>query len=487
MTVTTMSAIRYLGRIASIPGANDFAFIGIGSVTQEGGSPHDLNTAQDIFLHKDDCAAELKVGMEISFDAIPDRKRGNDTFRAVGAIEHIEVELLPRNRRPKTALALREHLPVHAGMKFVPEEMVSRVIANNPMPCIPRVNNIPQDEATKLGLVQWLLSTFFPNMASFGSEHNIFNQTDVELDHEVGELAENYRLLGLEQEIEVIRSEEKRFKEVRGALTLMFEENLIRHDTIIPIHYLPDLFMAVPVWYFWVNQEDQAVAQERITEVQKRIMDDSGLALDDSHPIIQHFCQLFPSRNWQVTFRLFNSDLRTFQQYDGELIPSSVASRMRKAVEFFDFLVIATPYLDRAGKGWEDIKWPRSVDPYVLGFKKGIPFFFVLARFSGTGTFPIFNELVADTTEFLRENKQKLDGFKRGRSPRWYQRWCQEKERQLFKPSHSTEEMMEHQRQMHLLVPGISDFLKQHADRLLNSFEAGSLFNWLRGEEIATK
>jgi len=65
-----MSATRYFGKIVSVPGADGFAFIGIGSVTQEDGSSHGLNTVKDIFLHKDDCVAKLEVGMEVSFDTV---------------------------------------------------------------------------------------------------------------------------------------------------------------------------------------------------------------------------------------------------------------------------------------------------------------------------------------------------------------------------------------------------------------------------------
>lgn len=461
-----MSATRYLGRIVSVPGADGFGFIGIGGVTQEDGSPHGLNTVEDIFLHKDDCAAELKVGMEVLFDVIPDRKRGEGAYRAVGAVRHIEVELLPRNEQPipgfaimvppvreKAELALRERLPVHAGMKLVPEETVSQVVANAPMPRIPRVNDIPRDGETKQELVQWFLSMLFPNMASFGTDYRILDYTDAELDHEVEETAENYRLMGLDQQIEVMGSEVKRFKETRGALALMLEDNLVRRDTVIPIRYLPDLFMAVPVWYFWVNPETQ-----------------NGAASDwespdpQPHTAVKHFCELFQSQRWCDTFQLFNRRIRTLKQYKGEMIPPQVARRMRRAVELFDYVVIATPYHDQAGKDWESIEWLRAIDPYVLGFKKGIPFFFVLARFSDAGTFPLFNELVADTVEFLRARKEKLNGFNQTERPYW----C-----------HTD-------KQKTMGANPFGNYLKRHVDQLLASFEAGNLFDWLRQEEVAT-
>jgi hypothetical protein len=459
---------RFIGRIVSIPGADDFAFIGIESVTKEDGSAHDLNTTQDIFLHKDDCATDgFMVGTEVVFDINLDRKRGEGAFRAVGAVKYIETELLSQNEPPihgfaiivppvrgKAEIALSERLPVHANMKVVPEETVAKVVDNAPMPRIPRINDIPCDEKTKEELIRWFLSLLFPSMASFGADYNILNFSDSELDQKVEETAENYQAIGLKQEIEVMRAEVKRFKEMRGALAMIIEENLVRRDTIIPISYLPDIFMAVPVWYFWVNQGNQSLVDTT--------WDNSD---PQPHESVEYFCRLFKSQRWHDTFQLFNRRVRTLKQYRGEIIPPQVARRMRKAIDLFDYVAIATPYHDQAGKDWEDIKWLRAIDPYVLGFKKGIPFFFVLARFSDAGTFPLFNELVADTVEFLRKNKEKLNGFNQISNPYWCNadNYC----RTLGSPS--------------------GDYLKHHVDNLLTAFEAGILFDWLREEEVVAK
>lgn len=120
---------------------------------------------------------------------------------------------------------------------------------------------------------------------------------------------------------------------------------------------------------------------------------------------------------------------------------------------------------DKAGKDWEDIEWLRAIDPYILGFKKGIPFFFVLARFSDAGTFPLFNELVADTIEFLRTRKEKLNGFNRVETPYW----CRADKGQVMSTFNSL----------------FGDYLKEHVDQLLSVFKEGNLFDWLRGDKAA--
>lgn len=455
---------QFFGRITSIPGADGFGFIGIASVTKEDGSPHGLATTEDIFLHQDDCSIPLKVGVPLMFEVVPDRKR-EGAFRAIGATQHVATALIPVGEaaipgfamevpsvRTKMEIARSERLPVHRGMKQVPRDTVNQVVENQPMPRIPRDNDIPDDENTKEALLRWLLSLLFTNLANFGTDFRILDSTDVELDRLVDETAENYRAMGIEQQIEVLRTDVASFKGVRKTLAFILEENLVRRDSVIPIQYLPDLFMAVPVWYFWVNQNERGEVSKDWNNTDPR-----------THQAVKHFCGLFPSQKWYDTFQLFNRRVRTLQQYKGETIPPEIARRMRKAVEHFDYVVIATPYHDQAGKDWQDIDWLRAIDPYILGFKKGVPFFFVLGRYSDVGTFPLMNELVADTIEFLRTRKQKLQGFNQIRSPYW----CQ---------------VGDH---AGLGSDPFGDYLMKHVDQLLVAFETGTLFDWLRGDDAS--
>lgn len=449
---------RYFGRIVSIPGNDGYAFIGIGTVTKDDGTNHGLQTREDIFLHKDNCGSPLKVGMQITFDILPDKKRGGDTWCAIGATECTRAELIPDNESPipglvptasnATHLCMNRRIPAHINMKKVPAEVVDKVVANQPMPDMPRTSELPADEEGRKALVEEFLARLFPNMGEFGTDYRVIETSDEELDRIVSETEGTYSQMGMSLEIEVLRHEIQRFKQMRGALALMLKDNLIRPDAVIPIKYLPDLFMAVPVWYHWV-------ADQELVERDWNI-DDPKV-----NETIRYFCDLFPNQVWRHTFQLFNRRTRTLKQYQGEIIPPAVARRMKEAIDLFDYVVIATPYHDQAGKDWQDINWLRAIDPYVLGFKKGVPFFFVLARFSDSGTFPLFNELVADTIDFLKTNKQKLSGFNMISSPNWY------------------------------LGKGPNDYVSgstfgttliHHVDTLLGRFENHTLFEWLRGE-----
>jgi len=451
---------RYFGRIVSIPGNDGYAFIGIGTVTKDDGTNHGLKTREDIFLHKDNCGSPLRVGMQITFDILPDKKRGGDALCAIGATECTRAELIPDDESPipglvpspkKTDVAIQMRIPAHADMKDVPVETVEKVILNQPMPSVPRRSDLPTNEEGRKRLVEEFLAHLFPNMANFNADYRVIESSDEEFNQLVDEAEESYKALGMLQEIEVMHSEIERFKKMRGALALMLRDNLIRPDAVIPMKYLPDLFMAVPVWYHWVDSSIQDVFDATWN------INDPGI-----HERITYFCDLFRNQVWCDTFQLFNRRVRTLRQYRGELIPPAVARRMREASGLFDHLIIATPYHDEAGRDWQDIEWLRAIDPYVLGFKNGIPFFFVLARFSDSGTFPLFNELIADTMEFLKTNIEKLDGFSEITRPYWYHTGGNQRSVCLEDPA--------------------GDYLKDHVQEILTHFEEGTLFNWLRGE-----
>lgn len=449
---------RYIGTIASAPKGEGYAFIGITGVNKEDGAPHGLETEADIFLHRDDCSCDLVVGRELSFTVSPDRKRGENKFRAFGAVEFVEVEVLPPEQpiagfevavqeQKGGALVKRERLPVHVHMKEVPEEIVDKVLENEPMAGIPRDSGTPRTEEEKHRLASFILSMLFPNMANFGADYKVLDYSDEQLDNLEQETVQGYEELGLGDEVEVLKEEIARFKSMRDVMTLFVEEDLVRRDTIIPIKYLPDIFMAVPVWYYWTTMEENE-------HIHATWENDDPSTMEK----VRYFCDFFKNQVWMDTFQLFNRRVRSLKMYKGEVIPPQVVRRMRKAVKAFDYVVIATPYHDEAGKDWQNIEWLRSIDPYVIGFKKGVPFFFVIARFTDAGTFPLYDELVADTIDFLKKNVTKLDGFNNISKPYWA---CADG-------------------RAHMQLPRFGDYLMNHVKNLLNKFDAGELFDWLR-------
>ncbi|MFZ2153687.1 MAG: hypothetical protein WAV16_00455 [Candidatus Moraniibacteriota bacterium] len=459
----TKLGVKYYGSVASVPGNDGFAFIGIQTVTtEEGGPPIELHTKEDIFLHQDDCANQLVAGMCVIFSVAEDRHRGKGFYRAFGATEVIDAEIIPSEGGPFTGfhamtevknnalVSVPPRANYHIAAKEVSPEAVSKVLENEPMQGVPRDTGELPEEA-KIQLLAVMLSTFFPTLTQFSANFNILDMSNEELDREVADNETNLEALGMTQQIEEIRKEVENFKGMKATLKLILDDGLVRPDTIIPIKYLPDLFMAVPVWYFWVKPE----ALDGVTSV---------WASKDPHPQaeIKYFCDLFPNQNWSHTYQMFNRRMRSLKMYKGDKVPPFVSRRLCKAVEAFDYIVIATPYHEEAGKDWQDIAWLQLIDPYVLGFKKGIPYFFILARFSDTGTFPLYFEMVADTIEFLEKNKGKLNGFDQVDDPYWHR-------------SDKPTGYLGHQR-------NLGKLLIRHTDELIGAFEKGDLFDWLRGE-----
>ncbi|MFZ2226022.1 MAG: hypothetical protein WA064_00970 [Candidatus Moraniibacteriota bacterium] len=453
---------KYYGTIVSVPKGENFCFVGIQSITEEtSGTPADLKTTEDIFLHQDDCADPLRVGMFVEFYAVEDRHRGAGHYRAFGAMEIAEGELIPSDESPipgfyamtrasedGTMVPIAPRTNYHVGAKIVPTEAVNQVTKNDPMPGIPRGCFNYTDEE-KLRLLSAMLAAFFPSLALFSADYDILDMSDDELDKAVRENEPDLQALGMPQQIEEIRKEAKRFKEMKATLKLMFDDGLVRPDTIIPIRYLPDLFMAVPVWYFWAPPNEVGNIE-------------SVWQASDPHPQeeIKYFCNLFPHQIWAHTYQMFNRRMRSFRMYNGDKMPPFVSRRLIKAVKAFDYVVIATPYHQEAGKDWQDLNWLHLIDPYVLGFKKDVPYFFVLARFSDSGTFPLYPEMVADTIGFLGSNIEKLSGFDLVNMPFW----CV--------PS-GTENIWRAQ---------LGTDLKKHTKELICHFDDGTLFAWLRGD-----
>jgi hypothetical protein len=199
----------------------------------------------------------------------------------------------------------------------------------------------------------------------------------------------------------------------------------------------------------------------------------------DIHSTTRYFCDLFPSQNWSNLFQLFNRRARNLSHYKGDVIPPNVSRRIREAVQLFDYVVIMTPYHDVAGQDWQDAAWIRSIDPYVVGFKKGVPFFFILARFSDSGTFPIFTEMVADTVKYLRNNIHKLQGFNVATNPYWHNAKVPGSPNP---PGRSYDGLIAADKPARL-----GHYLISVVHQALKAFDAGQLSNWMHGKPIQSE
>lgn len=449
----------YHGEIVTVNAESQYGFIGLATVRLANGQEHDLPTTEDVFVHQNNVSTTLRQGLRVAFDVELDETRKEGTFCAVNVIELVEQDLLPAMVEPIPGFhvvvpegASFKLSAYHAQMKDVPPDVVAQVVANQPLPGIPRGDLRLDSEETKKYL-EAFLTWLFPSLVDYSADFNVGQPDDTALDQTLRETIERHRSLGLTEQVAVLEAEVTRFGKVRSALNLLWADGVARPGSIIPIENLPDLFMAVPVWYHYMGNDQDGEA-----EAEKGLVDSDP----HNHPRTIYFCDLIPTDRWADLFQMFNRRPRSIRHYKGDIIPPHVARRLQSAAGVFDYLVIATPYLEEAGKDWQDFDWIRSIDPYVLGFIEGSPVFFVVARFSNSGTFPLYNELLADTIEFLRANHAKLAGFNVADRPYWYTRGQEREKASRF------------------FSGNLGDRLISFTRSLLEQFDQSTMFDWIR-------
>ncbi|CAN5758187.1 hypothetical protein BH11PAT2_BH11PAT2_02520 [soil metagenome] len=449
-----MTMVRYTGRISTVRSGEHYGFVGLSTIAASDGLADKPDTTFDIFVHDDDCDFTFAKDVNVSFEVASDTARGGDALRAFNVSEIRTGQLAVAGTNPVERTALTDPRSLYVpptpaqqgGMKYVDPDTVNAVLANKPMARIPRDGRRSEDPK---GSIRSLVARIFPRLATVNAEMG-GDLADESFDDVINSVIEDHRSLGMKAQADEILGQVELYKSLRTVLKS--GDELLTPESILPIEYLPDLFMAVPVWYYWTDEATTAIARELQKDSDPHV-----------HPRVSFICDLVPNQRWTDTFLMFNRRMRTLPDYQGDIIPTRIIARMRKMAPLFDQLVIMTPYHDVAGKDWEDINWLRSIDPYVVGFLKGVPLMFVIGRFSDSGTFPAYSELLADTINFLRQNAHKLEGFNAVHNPYWYNPFTRHT---ATGPQRGTQ-------------------LMQHTADLLAAFDKGLLFDWLRGEDVA--
>jgi hypothetical protein len=380
------------------------------------------------------------------FDVELDDRRGAGALRAINASALSRELVLVGADGRDLAIADPKSLYVaptakQSTAKFVSAEAVEAVIKNEPMPLVLR--SVAEKPITK----DDILARAFPQLYTLSQETGA-DFVDKSFDKILEDSMKTHNELGLKQQAAYMQKQVNVFKGLRTILE--DAEDLLTPGSILPMQYLPDLFMAVPVWYLWA-------ANARGNYSSDADWNNSQSALD----WLRYMCGHFSTQRWSDTFLMYNRRVRTLSNYQGDFIPPRIIERMKAMASKFDYLAILTPYHDELSKDWSNLDWARSVDPYVVGFLKGVPMMFVLGRFSDSGVFPLHSELVADSIQFLRTNKDKVLGLN-NTNITW--------------PSASSQPWWPR-------ATNKGTDLKRHIDKLLEAFDAGNLFNWLRGDD----
>jgi len=498
----------YVGRVVKV--GDGFGFVALSSVTRADGSNHGLQTRRDIFVHQNECSVPLQTGMMLSFDVLPSNKP--DQLQAYLAVvvepqaaeeETIEVqgEVMPSDGSPVPGLemvtaaprelAIPERLKVHFLMKEVDKAEIVKAVANRPLKDVPRDDVAITDHSGPSEVparLSEILFNQFPGLHNLGITFDIDGFDEAAQDAIVKNAVEDCKALGMNAQAESTNEEHRRFKATRTMLQWINEQgwfktgaqvtpsvvaamlelvkslpssqtkaktvsdlqncfgfmtghNILRPNTVLPMKRLPDLFLAAPVLFHMMSERETRT---------------NGIP----EPI-QDICGLLKNERWFNLVQLFNREAYPITMFQGDVIPPAILKIMKDARGVFDRVVIMTPYLDIAAREFERT-WVRSIDPYVVGFKKGLPVFFILGRFSNTGVFPLLHELVADTMSFLRTNTgrlRKLNVTRQDvRSPAWLGPHGEFEDRDL------------------------GTHLTEFAETMLKAYDAERLFDWLNEE-----
>ena len=80
---------RYIGRIVSVPLYYNFGFVGWQTISRADSTTLGLPFKHDVFVHQENCLCDVELGAQISFEIIPNEKRGEDHWRAIKARRYV--------------------------------------------------------------------------------------------------------------------------------------------------------------------------------------------------------------------------------------------------------------------------------------------------------------------------------------------------------------------------------------------------------------
>ena len=372
------------------------AFCYIGSVHR---GYETIATNGDVFCP----IGRFPTGTPVKFAELNSDPRRSGKYRTE-QIEALNTELAVVSLVEAKALALISltqptDSAYHVMAKDVPNEDVEQAAKNLPFKeMLATFVRLTHHLGDSVQDANEFLKATFPSLVGFDVSFSLDNDADEAAEEQrINETCGVYKIAGMTGQIESLKNEWERFKGARKVFGLMKQNGSFRSDMIIPIKYLPEMLVACPVWY--------VTGKEGLPDLTKA---------DDPRPdaAIQYFCDSVGTKNFAWFYQIYNRRTRPFSAFTGrDIISTTLISIMQSGRQVFDYMAIATPYHDQASREWADPKWLRNIDPFLLGFMKGLPYIFVLGRWSGTGLFPLFLDMIADTINHLRLNKQLLGNF----------------------------------------------------------------------------
>lgn len=539
----TKEQLLFVGRLTSIPNGQAFGFIEKESIRRLDGEPHGLTFEKNVFIHQQSCGPTLQIGLNLEFALVADPDEGEGCYRAVGAkqipaikkqppqevlVEQEEASLVtvPKDL-PNGALALyqptrAEYHNIHHA-KPIPDEAVRKVVENKPfcdllggtstdtVQCESRDHLIHFSNAYLLHTfphivngcgIQCDIASFDGAASSKIMREAIQDNKDLGAEGQATYLETEYaryvmgiRLLQWVVESDIIKpgmligqhtiagilaliqdnlptneaQQKKRFDATYQVLSFVAKQEMLSPLCILPMRFLPDLYCACPV-LFEISSEPDAFK----------------VAWQQDNPFIPEsvvfLCERFLGNDrWYNLVQLWNRRMRSMKQYQRcESIPAHIRKMIKIARKELPNakLYLFTPYHDLAGKDLTNLQWLRPNDPYLVLFEQYFQGFAVIGRYSDTGIFPLYHELVADSMDFLQQHKHLLRNFGSVHEPRWFvtrENWESRSKQGKYDNARKNGTLYFHKN-------NLGDCLTTLADEMLQAYQQGILFDWIRKE-----
>jgi len=393
------------------------------------------------------------IGQTVQFSTLSDDQKRPSKFRTEN-IKIVDDQMVSAQRIEAIMSLAKNPSPYHDLRKVISADDVHRAAENQPLVNFVRQiawmfnDNKGYDPETIINLANDFIKKNFNMLESIGVKFSITSNFDENAEKSlIDETLKLYEEIGMTGQKQSLLKEYAQFEKVRRAFSLMHNGGLLNYSSIIPIENLPELSFAFPVWYVYSSNN---------------LSDETGM--DDPRPnhAVRFFSDSIGSVEFAWFYQMYNRRTRSLSQFQGrDIMPPRLVKILKEAKQNFDYVTIMTPYHDQASREWSDPKWLRNIDPIMVGFLKGLPYMFILGRWSGTGIFPLLLDCIADTSNHLKINKHLLQYF----SERSY--W--------YKGSRTTGNEIDTEL-------GNSNKLVRFADVLLLAYDRGLLFPFLRGE-----
>jgi len=441
---------RYTGKVVKVQ--SGFCFIG--SVRR---GTQTIATGGDVFCPMD----QFKVGDTVIFDELnPDREHPGK-HRTERAEKVFEIAMADGATRPVTALSLRQAFDgqrsaYHSNAKKISDKDIVKAMENQPFDTAlaQLAASVIQDASTVAHFAErYLQDDLFAMLKPFEVSPEFTKEIDEKAEADrIDQMALQYEAADMKSQANSLREQYRKFAGARRVFGLMHKHGILRVDTIVPIRYLPEMLVACPVWFH--------------TALDGSVIDTQQITNPDVARVTRWICDQVPTQEFAWFYQLYNRRMRPLGNFNSnvDIMPPDVMKVMIEARKVFDVVAIATPYHDLASTEWQTARWIRQRDPFLLAFNHDVPFIFILGRWSGTGLFPLFLDMIADTMAHLEQHKTLLANIHP--ESRWYrgQGWGS----LLLGGSNGTAQ---------------NTVLRPFADQVLAAYRDGRLFQFLRGEK----